>query len=134
MNLDYAKWPNQINLLPTTTWVSAYKKFTDSDAYEEYPRPEMIPEEELESKTIVDEDDLPYQYSSYFGDPDMLGYTTKIEICDLIKNPSKYKQILDFMESDGFPLTVEYYAVKEYFDQLNNKTQREKASKALFDD
>ena len=134
LNLDYAKWPNQINLLPTTTWVSAYKKFTDSDAYEEYPRPERIPEEELESETIVDEDDLPYQYSSYFGDPDMLGYTTKIEICDLIKNPSKYKQILDFMKSDGFPLAVEYYAVKEYFDQLNNKTQREKASKALFDD
>ncbi len=133
-NLDYTEWPNQINLLPITTWVSAYKRFTDSDAYEEYPRPEMIPEEELEEKITVDEDNLPYQYSSYFGDPDMVGYTTKIEIYDLVKNPSKYQQILDFMESEEFPLVSEYRAVKEDFNRLNSKTQREKASKALFDD
>lgn len=132
--LDLIEWPSQINELPTRTWVSAYREFTDSEAYEKYPIPESIPEKELDDKDVVAEDDLPYQYASYFGTPDPVGWTVEIEIYELQKHPAKYDLIRSFMEADEFPLVEEFSQVKKYYEELNKKTEREKASKSLFDD
>lgn len=132
--MDLIEWPSSIHCLPAKTWVSVYKKFTDGEHYALYPIPEAIPEAELEDKEIVAEDELPYQYSSYFGDPDPVGWTTEIEIYELRKNPEKHDELRSFMEAEGFPLWEEYHKVKEYCLELDKKTAREKTSKALFDD
>lgn len=132
--LDVIEWPKQINYLPSTTWVSAYKTFTDDDGFEKFPEPELIPEELLEEIVIEDKDELPHRYSSYFGIPDIVGSTFRIEIHNLINNPVKYRKIIDFMTSENFPLFVEYTRIKEYYQQLKMKTERKKIAKALFDD
>lgn len=132
--LDTLEWPSSIGNLPSKTWVSAYKKFMDSESYDIYPVPEAIPEAELDYKETVAEDDLPYQYSSYFGEPEPVGWTTEIDIYELRKNPEKHRVIRSFIEAEEFPLREEYHRVKEYCSELDKKTEREKASKALFDD
>ena len=120
--------------MPTRIWVSAYSRFTEKEAYEKYPSPDLIKEGELDDKTVVAEDELPYQYSSFFGDPDPVGQTTEIEIFELRRNPKKYAVIRSFMEADEFPLVEEFKRIKAYCEELSARTERELASKSLFDD
>ena len=131
--LDSLEWPVIYNV-PTTNWVSAYSKFLEDESFEEYPSPEMIEEEELESEEIVDEEILPYRYDSYFGAPDIIGQTFEIYINELQKRPNKHASLRRFMEADEFPLNQEFDRVKRYYKELNERTEREKASKSLFDD
>ncbi len=133
-SVDLMEWPDQIMELPTRIWVSAYKEFLESEAFERFPVPEAISESMLDDKDVVYADQLPYQYTSYFGDPEAVGFTTEIEIYELRKKASHYQPIRDFMEADSFPLFEEYRRIKNYYHELNEKTAREKASKALFDD
>lgn len=132
--LDLMEWPRQIADLPTKVWVSVYREFTEGEAFERFPVPEAIDDALLDDKDVVSEDQLPYQYTSYFGDPDPVGFTTEIDIYNLRKYPKRYELIRSFMEADEFPLLLEYGRIKEYYKELNAKTAREKASKALFDD
>lgn len=132
--LDLLEWPGEILNLPTRIWVSAYSRFTEKEAYEKYTSPDLIKEGELDEKTVVAEDELPYQYSSFFGDPDPVGQTTEIEIYELRKNPKKHAVIRSFMEADEFPLVEEFRRVKAYCEELSARTERELASKSLFDD
>lgn len=132
--VDLMEWPEQIAELPTRIWVSVYREFLESEAFERFPVPEAIPEDMLNDKDVVYEDQLPYQYASYFGDPEPVGFTTEIEIFELRKRASHYHELRDFMEADSFPLFEEYGRIKDYYSALNEKTAKEKASKALFDD
>ena len=128
-----AIWPG-IHNLPTINWVAAYSKFLEDEAFEEYPSPEMIEEEELGSEEIVDEEVLPYRYNSYFGSPEPIGQTFEIYIDELQKRPNEHASLRRFMEADEFPLIREFNQVKKYYKELNERTEREKASKSLFDD
>ena len=131
--LDSLEWPEVYNV-PTTNWVSAYSKFLEDEAFEEYPSPEMIEEEELENEEIVAEEILSYEYVSYFGVPDTIGQTFEIYINELQKRPNEHASLRRFMEADNFPLIQEFDRVKRYYKELNERTEKEKVSKSLFDD
>lgn len=133
-DLDDYGWPNQVFDLPQKTWVNAYSKFMDYDAYDSYPVPELIPERFLEDTSIVAEDELPYKYSDYFGNPDSVGCTVEIEISELRKNPHRYTVLREYMEQPQFPLWHEYQNVKKYYVDLKARTQQETMSDDLFDD
>lgn len=106
-DLDDYGWPKQIYDLPTKTWVSAYREFTDDEGFYNYPDPVLIREELLEDTTVFAEEDLPSQYFDYFGSPDEVGITVEIEIYELRKNPAKYAWLRDFMEQAEFPILRE---------------------------
>lgn len=133
-DLDQLEWPEEINELPRRDWVTAYVAFLDCSGYEKNPDPEAIDPRYLEDITIVAEDELPYQYSNYFGDPDIEGHTIEIEVYELRKNPRRYEHLRSFIESPAFPLVEEYCSVKEYYADLKSKTQKEIDSDNLFDD
>ena len=133
-DLDTVVWPSQIEELPTRKWVFAYRKFLDSEAFEKFLTPEDIPDDMLFFSNIVDEDELPYQYTDFFGDPDPAGSSIDIDIYKFREDPEHFRSIRDFMEADRFPLIKEYRRVKDYYNKLKEKTAREMASKALFDD
>ena len=133
-DLDNHEWPKEIYDLPTTMWVSAYHNFLNYEAYEKYPDPDLIPEKMLEETVVVDEAELPYKYSDYFGNPDSEGITVEIDVCELRKNPHRYTAIRRHMEQPDFPLLHEYQNVKNYLEELKERTQRETASDDLFDD
>lgn len=133
-SIDYYEWPKQIYDLPTKTWVTAYSEFLEYSAYDEYPDPDLIPEKILEETSIVGEDELPYKYSDYFGNPDTEGITVEVEIFELRKNPHRYTALRSHMEQEDFPLWEEFQNVKRYYEELKNRTQREAESDDLFDD
>lgn len=133
-DLDDYGWPKQIYDLPTKTWVSAYREFTDDEGFYNYPDPVLIREELLEDTTVFAEEDLPSQYFDYFGSPDEVGITVEIEIYELRKNPSKYAWLRDFMEQAEFPILREYCNVKKYYEELKARIEKENDSNSLFDD
>ena len=133
-DLDDYGWPKQIYDLPTKTWVSAYREFTDDDGFYNYPDPVLIKEELLEDTTVFAEEDLPSQYFDYFGSPDEVGITVEIEIYELRKNPAKYAWLRDFMEQTEFPILREYCNVKKYYEELKARIEKENDSNSLFDD
>ena len=120
--------------MPTKTWVSAYREFTDDEGFYNYPDPVLIREELLEDTTVFAEEDLPSQYFDYFGSPDEVGITVEIEIYELRKNPAKYAWLRDFMEQAEFPILREYCNVKKYYEELKARIEKENDSNSLFDD
>ena len=133
-DFDDLSWPKQLYDLPTRYSVKAYEYFLDSDAYVEIQNPDNISDAQLEDTTYVFEDELPYQYKSFFGEPKPTGFTIEIEIFQLRHNPSKYSTLRCFMEQADFPLLEEYQNIKKYYDELLLTVQKEDDSDDLFDD
>ena len=131
---DRLPWPKEISKLPTTTWVSAYSAFLKEEVFSWYPDPSKIPDERLDSIELVEEHNLPYSYTDYFGEPAVQGETTEIDIFELQKNSTKYKEVRDFMESESFPLVKEFHFMKQYCTELEAAKEREAVAKDLFDD
>lgn len=88
----------------------------------------------LDSTSIVEEDELPYKYSDYFGRPEQTGLTITIDISELRKNPHRYIVLRNHMELPEFPILQEYNNVKQYYEMLKKRTQLEIESDDLFDD
>lgn len=133
-DLDYYGWPAQIYDLPTKIWVDAYSEFLESQAFDRYPDPEAIGEHLLDDTTLIPEDELPYQYTDYFGETEKEGLTIEIEIYHLRKNPQRYSSLRTHMERPEFPLLREYNDVKKYYNELKAQTLKENESDDLFDD
>lgn len=134
LDIDDYGWPEQIHELPAKIWVEAYSEFLDYDAYDNYPDPESIPDRLLDFTSIVEEDELPYKYSDYFGEPEQVGLTIEIDIYELRKNPHRYIVLRNHMEHSDFPFLCEYQAVKNYYDALKKRALTETESDDLFDD
>lgn len=133
-DFDDLSWPRQIYDLPTRYSVRAYEYFLDSDVYAKILNIDQITEEQMEDTTYIFEDELPYQYESFFGKPDQTGSTIEIEIYQLRHNSSKYTALRKFMEQPGFPLLEEFQNVKKYYAELQASVQKEDDSDDLFDD
>lgn len=134
IDLDYLDWPSLIYDLPTKGSVRVYEYFLDEDVYDKFHNPDEITESLLDDTTIVFEEDVPYQYESFFGKPDQTGITIEIEIYQLRHNLGKYKILRDFMESPDFPLVKEYQNIKKYYNELLASVQKEDECDDLFDD
>lgn len=134
VDFDGLSWPSQIYDLPTKNSVRVYEYFLDSKVFDRFQDPDAIDDKFLDDTTITFEDDVPYQYVSFFGDPDQTGITIEIEIYQLRQNPGKYKPLRDYMESSDFPLVEEYQSIKDYYAELLTSVQKEDESEDLFDD
>lgn len=133
-SLYHHEWPKQLYDLPTKIWVEAYSAFLEYGAFDDYSDPEYIPDAALENTSIVEEDELPYRYSDYFGDPEQKGVTVEIDISELRKNPHRYIELRGHMEQPDFPLLCEYQNVKGYYRMLQKRMELESESDDLFDD
>jgi len=134
LDLDELSWPEQLSILPRRNWVTVFSHFMETSAYERNPDPENIDIDELEDTEIIPEDDLPYRYIDYFGDPDIEGSTIEIEIDKLRSSPSEYGDLRVFMESIQFPLMQEYININNYYEELKSRAQKEIDSEKLFDE
>lgn len=134
IDLDLLDWPSLIYDLPTKESVQVYEYFLDEDVYERFQNPEKIDENLLDDTRVVFEEEVPYQYESFFGKPEQTGITIEINIYQLRHNPGKYKVLRDFMETPDFPLVKEYQSIKKYYDELRTSMQKEDESDDLFDD
>lgn len=134
VDIDSVQWPSQIYDLPTQNWVRVYSEFAENEKFLKYPDPADIDESVLDDTMLIPEEQIPYQYDCYFGTPNRTGLMIEIEIYELRKYSYKYQEIREFMEDPEFPLMREYQKVKEYYNKLKEKTEKENSSDDLFDD
>lgn len=124
-DFDALSWPEQVTDFDRISWVSVCTKrygvsdSDDSDITEYY------------DEEIVEEDEVPIEYSEEFWDPETVGYTYFIDIDNIRESPKMYVEIKEFMESPQFPLMQEYNNVNKYYRELKSRIQKQKKSKGL---
>ncbi len=133
VDLYNTPWPQDILNLPKKEWIEVYSLFLRNESYNNYPDPHNIPAALLRDTTIIEKPYLPAKYIGYFGKPEAKGFSIKIRISNLLKNPSKYDSLIKFITSDIFPLKDEFERLKKYYIDLNKRIQKENRSKSLFD-
>ena len=88
------------------------------------------------SKTV---DVNSYEFDEYeraqgdYYEPDYCGQSWEIEIENILKAPDKYQKLIEFIESDEFPLKKEYNAMRTYSDKLFARFERSKKTSDWFD-
>ena len=58
-----------------------------------------------------------------FGEPEIVGKTYEIDIETILRNPEKHEDTIHLLESDDFPIRVEFLAVRAYMQELIDKEQ-----------
>ena len=105
--LDFDELPQDDEYL-TDEWV-----YLDSD----YESPEF------ESDSLINKDDVPWEYKEYFGEPEVVGRYYEIDIEAILRNPEKHEDTIHLLESDDFPIRAEFLAVRAYMQELIDKEQ-----------
>lgn len=82
---------------------------------EEYNDPEYDP------NSLIDIDEVPWEYKERFGEPEVVGRNYEIHIADILKNPQVFHELFCRIESDDFPIKAEFLAVREYLQELIDK-------------
>ena len=102
-------------------WVYLDEEWVDEDADEDA--------EPLSG--LIEKDDLPWEYVSEYGDPEIVGRTYEIDIDSLLSEPELYSKIIEQFEKPEFPLMAEFSRVRNYLQEIINK--KSPAGDDLFD-
>lgn len=113
--LDYDVLPYDDEFL-TNEWVYLDEGYHDSD---------------YDPNSLIDIDEVPWEYKERFGDPEIVGRNYEIHIADILKNPRGYQELLRLLDSDEFPIKAEFLAAREYMQALIDK--QETTGEDLFD-
>lgn len=82
-------------------------------------------EDEDGSNKLVNLDDIGYDYKNEYGTPETVGWFLKFDIDEIRKKPSVYKELLEVLDSDDFPLKGEYQEARQYYQSLvDNQTPK----------
>jgi len=100
----------------TNEWVYLDNKFNSSD---------------YDTDVLIERRRIPLEYEEWNGIPDIVGRNYEIHIDRILQNPNIYKDILELLNSDDFPIKVEYLKSREYMQELIDK--RETVGDDLFD-
>lgn len=79
---------------------------------EEYEDPD------IETGSLIDIDEVPWDYKDIYGEPEVVGRNYEIHIEDVLKESDSHKELLDLLNNDDFPLKAEYLNVKRYMQEL----------------
>ena len=78
---------------------------------------------DFESGSLINKDDVPWEYKEYFGEPEVVGRYYEIDIEAILRNPEKHEDTIHLLESDDFPIRAEFLAVRAYMQELIDKEQ-----------
>lgn len=71
-------------------------------------------------------DEVTGDYLEHFEHPDVVGTTLKISMKDIYDDPEENAEIIEMLESDSFPLKIEFEAMHDYYLKLKNATTTRK--------
>ncbi|QHQ61472.1 NACHT domain-containing protein [Anaerocolumna sedimenticola] len=77
--------------------------------------------DENESQTLVDADDVGWDYKNEYGIPDIVGRVYEFDVEAVRKKPTEYKELLDCLDNDQFALKEEYVEMRRYLEKLQAK-------------
>ncbi|KOA21178.1 NACHT domain protein [Clostridium homopropionicum DSM 5847] len=77
--------------------------------------------DEDESQTLVDADDVNWEYKDEYGTPDPVGWVYEFDVEAIREEPEEYKELLDCLDNDEFVLKEEYVKIRQYLEKLQAK-------------
>lgn len=92
---------------------------------EEYKDPDY------ESGELIDHNDVPWDYSREYGNPDVVGKNYELSVEDVLRHREEYRDVIANLDSDEFPIKAEYIKARKLMQQLIDS--RQKAGNDLFD-
>ena len=133
--LEDFKWPaKSFDWYKTDNWCEVYSNFISGESYSAYSNPDEIDPSLLSATELFEWDDIPYDYMEFFGTPDIAGQSVELDIDELLQKSKEFKEVIEAMEDDSFPLMQEYLGIKSYLGELRLKNQKIEESDSLFDD
>lgn len=76
--------------------------------------------EDLDEGNIIPENDVPSSYIYEFGTPSPVGVSYEIDTELVFNNKEDYLDIYNILNSDTFPLRIEFENINNYFEDLQN--------------
>lgn len=131
LDVDY-QWPDELKSFDGMDWVYAYSDYASSSSFAKNLEINegYVPEEPNCDMELVMEDELPSEYSDYFGYPSTEGTSYELEVDELYE----FKELVNFMNKDEFPLKKEFNNLMKYYEELKRWIHVQDESDSLFDD
>lgn len=90
----------------TSEWAYLDERYNDPD---------------IDTDSLIERGEIPYNYKYEFGDPDIVGWNYEIDVETIFASPRRYESVIELLESEEFPLKQEYNEVREYLERLKDK-------------
>ena len=100
----------------TNEWVYLDEDYHDSD---------------IDTNELMELDEVPYDYTNQFGEPEVVGRSYELNIDTVLSDPDAYQDVMRMLEKDDFPLMREFVNAREYMQELADN--RETVGDDLFD-
>ena len=100
--------PDDVEFL-TREWVYLDERYEDPD---------------IDTDSLVELDEVPYEYKCEYGDPDVVGWNYEIDVDTIFSSPGRYAGLIEMLEDDYFPLKEEYNEVRAYLEHLQENKAR----------
>ena len=59
------------------------------------------------------------EYIDMHGEPEIEGISWKIEVSEILRRRDRFRELIEFMESDDFPLKKEYSEMRKFTEWLD---------------
>lgn len=82
---------------------------------------EQYRDPDYDDGTLIDIEEVPWEYKEQFGEPEIVGRNYEIHIDAILKHPDNYKELLALLDSDSFPIKAEFLSAREYMQELIDK-------------
>lgn len=115
------QWPDVIDYCNRKEWVSIETKRYMRDG------------KQYVSTEVVELDDVDDEYIDMHGEPEIEGISWEIEISEILRKNDLFSELIEFMESDDFPLKKEYNEMRKFTEHLDKTINSKPSSDDWFD-
>lgn len=115
------QWPDVIDYCNRKEWVSI-----ETNRY-------MRDGKQYVSTEVVELDDVDDEYIDMHGEPEIEGISWEIEISEILRRNDFFRELIEFMESDDFPLKKEYNEMRKFTEHLDKTINSKPSSDDWFD-
>ena len=115
------------NFIIQKEYIAAYLSFEDFPDDDEFVTSEWAYLDEryndpdIDTDSLIERGEIPYDYKYEFGEPDIVGWNYEIDVETIFASPRRYEGVIGMLESEEFPLKQEYNEAREYLEKLKDK-------------
>ena len=111
--------------------------FDERAVYKRYGRVNInwFDDEDPDSWELVEIDSIDERYIEEFGEPEEQGWNLELNIYEMMANSDEWQDMMEALDQDTFPLKMEYFVVRSYYESLKKSIEEKQAGSMdeLFD-
>ena len=115
------QWPDVIDYCNRKEWVSIEKSRQYVDG-----KVRCFTE-------TIELDQVDAEYIDMHGEPEIEGVSWEIEVSELMRRRDRFRELIEFMEDDTFPLKKEYNEMRKFTEQMDKSINNKPSSDDWFD-